>query len=82
MLADQIVRANRAADSLFGGVGVREFAACEFPREDIAWVVVQTRRPHTPKVAARSGWARFRKMFGTPGEAESDSEAIPDPASA
>jgi len=82
MLAEQIVRANRAVDSLVGGVSVREFAACEFPREDIAWVASQTRRPKTKKVKARSvGW-RFWRLFGTPGEAESESEAIPDPASA
>jgi hypothetical protein len=82
MLADQIVRANRAADSLFGGVGVREFAVCEFPREDIAWVASQTRRPHPTKGSGRSRWGRFWRVFGTPGEAESESETTPDPASA
>ena len=81
MLADHVVRANRTADSLFGGVGVREFATCEFPREDIAWVAAQTRRPRTHKVTARRGWGRFWRVFGTPEEAGSDSEAISDPAS-
>jgi hypothetical protein len=82
MRAGHVVRANRTADSLFGGVGVREFAAREFPREDIAWVAAQTRRPRAHKVAARSGWERLRRVFGAPEEEESDSEAIPDPASA
>jgi hypothetical protein len=70
MPAGHIVRANRAADSLFGGVGVREFAACEFPREDIAWVAARTRRPGTPMVAARPGRGRFWRGFGTPPKGE------------
>ncbi len=82
MLADQIVRANRVADSLFGGVGVREFAACEFPHEDLAWVASQVRRSAAPKATGRSGRGRFWRVFGTPGEAESESEAVPDSASA
>ncbi len=82
MLADQIVRANRTADSLFGGVSVREFAACEFPREDIAWVASQTRRPRPHKGTALTVWARFRRAFGTPEETRSEPEATPDPAPA
>jgi hypothetical protein len=82
MLADQIVRANRAADSLLGGPSVREFAACEFPREDLAWVATQTRPSRTRKVRGGSGWGRFWRAFGTPEESESDTEAIPDPATA
>jgi hypothetical protein len=82
MLADQIVRANRAADSLFGGPSVREFASCEFPREDLAWVATQTRPSRTPKVRSRSVWGRFWRAFGTPEEPESDTETVSDPASA
>jgi hypothetical protein len=72
----------RGVDSLFGGVSVREFAYCEFPREDVAWVAAQTRLAATPKVSRRSGWTRFWRGSDTPGEAESDSEAIPEPAPA
>jgi hypothetical protein len=82
MLTDQIVRANRAADSLFGGPSVREFAACEFPREDLAWVAAQTRRSRTHRVPGRSGWGRFWRVFGTPEEPELETEAIADSAPA
>ncbi len=83
MLTDQIGRARHAADSLLGGPSVREFAFCEFPREDLAWVAAQTRRPHTPKaVHGRSAWGRLRRAFGTPEEPESETEAITDPAPA
>jgi hypothetical protein len=75
-------RTNRGVDSLFGGVSVREFAYCEFPREDIAWVAAQTRPAPTHKVSRRARWVRFWRGSDTPGEAESDSEAIPEPASA
>ena len=68
MPADQIVRAHRAADSLFGGPGVREFAACEFPREDPAWVAAQTRASYRSKVGSRPGWKWFRRGWGTSGE--------------
>jgi hypothetical protein len=75
-------RTNRGPDSLFGGVSVREFAYCEFPREDIAWVAAQVRSATTPKVSRRAGWARFRRGFDTPREAEPEPEAIPEPAPA
>lgn len=84
MLADQIVRADRAADSLLGGPSVREFAICEFPREDLAWVAAQTRRPRARKARGRSFWDRFR--FGrarpSPKERASDPETVSDPAPA
>ena len=82
MQTDQIGRARPVADSLLGGPGVREFAVCEFPREDLAWVAAQTRRPHTPKVRGRSIGRRFRRIFGSPEESESDTEPITDPAAA
>ncbi len=68
MSADPILRARRAADSLLGGPGVREFAACEFPREDPAWVAAQTRASHRSKVGNRSGWKWFRRGWGRSGE--------------
>jgi hypothetical protein len=77
-----VTRANRGVDSLSGVVSVREFAACEFPREDIVWVVTQTRPAPTQKVSLRARWVRFRRGFDTHGEAESDSEAISEPAPA
>lgn len=78
MPVDQIVRANRSPDSLFGGVGVREFAACEFPREDIAWVATWTREPRSSKGRGRSVWARLRGVVGTPVEREPESEIVSD----
>jgi hypothetical protein len=78
----EMIRPNRGDDSLFGGVSVREFAACEFPREDIAWVAAQTRSAPTRTVSRRARWTRFWRPVDTPGEAESDSEAIPEPVSA
>lgn len=72
MPVDQIVRANRSPDSLFGGVGVREFAACEFPREEIAWVATWTRGPRTSNVRGRSFGSRLRAIFGAPEEGESE----------
>jgi hypothetical protein len=77
-----VTRANRGVDSLSGGVSVREFATCEFPREDIAWVAAQTRPALTRKVSLRARWARFRRGFDTQGEAEPDSEGISEPAPA
>ena len=82
MLADQIVRADRAAVSLFGGPSVREFAACEFPREDLAWVMAQTRRARTPEVRTGGFWSRLRRARPTPEERASDSETVSDPAPA
>jgi hypothetical protein len=77
-----MTRANRGVDSLPGVVSVREFAACEFPREDVVWVAAQSRPAPTPKVSFRARWARFWRGLDTHGEAESDSEAIPEPAPA
>ncbi len=82
MWTDQIGRAYRAADSLPGGPGVREFAACEFPREELSWVVSQTRRPRTLRVGGRWSWGRLRRAFGTPEESKPDNEAIVDSATA
>jgi hypothetical protein len=80
MLAEQIVGANRTADPLLGGVGAREFAAREFPREDYHWVVATTSpKPARPAVVGM-WWGRFRRWLGTPGEIESDPEATPEPA--
>jgi|GEM_PF-2356687 len=78
----EMIRANRGVDSLFGGVSVREFAACEFPREDIAWVASQTRPKRILTGGARARWNRFWRPFDTPGEVESDTEALSEPASA
>ncbi len=79
MLVDQIVRDRRAAGSPSGGVGVREFASLEFPREDVHWVASQTRRS-SPKTGGRRGvWARFWRPFETPRESEQDPEAIVEP---
>lgn len=84
MLADPRTRSHRAADSLLGGPGVREFAACEFPREDLAWVLAQTRRPRARKVRGRSVRDRFR--FGrarlTPEERELETGTVSDPVPA
>jgi len=77
-----MTQANRGVDSLSGVVSVREFAACEFPREDVAWVAAQCRPAPTPKVSFRARWVRFWRGFDTHGEAEIDSEAIPEPAPA
>jgi len=77
-----MTRANRGVDFLSGVVSVREFAACEFPREDLVWVVAQTRPAPTPKVSFRARWVRFWRGYDTHGEAESDSEAISEPAPA
>ena len=82
MVADPIGRAHRAADSLFGGPGVREFADREFPREGLAWVAAQTRRPRHRSVSALSGWRRLWRAFRAPGESERDTEAVPDPVTA
>lgn len=80
MPADQIVRANRGADPLFGGPGVREFALGEFPREDPAWVAAQTRRDRGVSPRRVSAWGRLWRVFGTPEESEAESDAIADPA--
>ncbi len=82
MLADPIGRAYRAPYSLFGGSGVREFADREFPREELAWVVAQTRRPPRRPARRTTAWARIRRAFRTPGEPETDAEAAPSPGSA
>lgn len=79
MLAEPIVRVRRPADSLFGGVGVREFAASEYPREDVHWVVAQVRRKAPVSGATRGRWARFWRPFDTPSETEKDPEAIVEP---
>ena len=77
MPSDPIVRTHRAADSLFGGPGVREFALREFPREDPAWVAAQARASHRSKVGNRPGWKWFRRGWGSSGE--SAREAPRDP---
>ncbi len=83
MAVDQIARANRAAASLVGGVSVREFARCEFPREDVAWVATWARPSHPAKAGRRrSAWKRLKAAFGSPEETEADSEAISEPAPA
>ena len=82
MLSHQIDRARSAANPLLGGPGVREFAAREFPREDLAWVVAQTRRPHPVRVSGRSVWRRLWGGSSTPQEPGSETEAITDPAPA
>ncbi len=81
MLADQIVRAHRAADSLFGGPGVREFAAREFPREDPVWVATWVNGARAP-ARPRSSKGRFGRVVGSPEERASDSEPSSDPAPA
>ena len=79
MLVEQIVRVRRPADSLFGGVGVREFARLEFPREDAHWVAAQTRRTSPTREGVRRPWARFWRPFETPLETEKEPEAIVEP---
>lgn len=74
-MADPIVEARRAAGSLSGGVGVREFAAREFPREDPAWIVSQSRPPRPTRASFAARWRRFRRLFDAPGETESAPEA-------
>ncbi len=82
MLALEIVRANRAADSSYGGVGAREFAAREFPREDYRWVVAQLHEAPARKARALGLWGRILRPFRTPEESESDPETVPEPAPA
>jgi len=82
MLALEIVRANRAVGSLPGGVGAREFAAREFPREDYRWVVAQLCGTPARKARARGLWGRLRRPFGTPGEPKTDPETVPESAPA
>lgn len=82
MLALEIVRANRAAGSLPGGVGAREFAAREFPREDYRWVVAQLYATPVKKARARGVWGRILRPFGAPGEPETDPETVPESAPA
>ena len=79
----ELIRANRGVDSLSGGVSVREFAACEFPREDIAWVASRTRPSRTPKGSGPTRGFRFRRRSRPSGEAEeSDPEGLSEPVSA
>ena len=82
MLSKPIVRADRAAGSLPGGVGAREFAAREFPREDYRWVVAELARPSAAPAAGSGPWGRFRRWIGAPGETETDPETIAETASA
>lgn len=64
---EQIVRAEHASRTLLGRADTREFAACEFPREDYLWVAQATRRAApTHRVGIRARWGRFWRAFGTP----------------
>ncbi len=80
MLITQMARTNGAAASLPGGVGVREFAAREFPREDYHWVVAQVTRPSARAAVGPGVWARIRRWFGTPRKSETEPEAALEPA--
>jgi hypothetical protein len=80
MLADQIVRANRAAVAPPGGVGVREFADREFPNEDYHWVAAWLDPRPAPKAGRRFGWARFWRLHRSPGKAEPHTDPIGEPA--
>ena len=78
MLADQIVRADFATRSLPRGVGVREFARLEFPREDCRWVAsagsVQVRKGRTG-----SRWAHLLRSFGSRRKAEPEVDPALEP---
>ena len=80
MLTTQMVRTNGVAASLPGGVGAREFAAREFPREDYHWGAAQLTRPTDARADGRGLWARIRGWFGTPRKNEADAEAALEPA--
>jgi hypothetical protein len=81
MWTPQMVRTNGASGSLPGGVGVREFAACEFPREDYHWVAYQVTRPNAVNAARPGLWTRLRGWLGAPGKSETDPEASLEPTS-
>jgi hypothetical protein len=70
MLADQIARADFAARSLPRNESVREFAACEFPREDYRWVASVVSRASRPKGRIRARLGRLLRSFGIPRKAE------------
>jgi hypothetical protein len=78
----QIVEARQGSSSLLGGIGAREFAAREFPREDFRWVLANTHpAPAAPaRGSVRARLARFLRTFGTPGEVETDPEATTERA--
>ena len=79
MLTTQMVRTNGVAASLPGGIGAREFAAREFPREDYHWVVRQVTRPTAAPAARPTLWARLRQWWGAPGKTETQPEANLEP---
>jgi len=79
MLASQIARADFAVRSLPRSEGVREFAACEFPREDYRWVAATVEAATRTKGRRRSLWGRILRSFGTPRKAEPEADPAPEP---
>jgi hypothetical protein len=78
MLAGQIVRADFAARSLPRSASVREFAACEFPREDCRWVAAAVSgASHKERLRVR--WGRHLRSFGTPRKTEHEADPAPEP---
>lgn len=82
MASAQNDRASRAADSLLGGTIAREFAVCEFPREDYHWVVAQVREGAAIGRTRLGIVARLRRLLGAPGKVELNAEPTPEPAPA
>jgi len=80
----QIVQARQGSDSLLRGFQARELAAREFPREDYRWVLANVQEAPTARSGRglRARLAGILRMFGTPGEAETDPEAATERAPA
>ena len=79
MLAGQIVGDGFAARSLPRSASVREFAACEFPREDCRWVASVVSGASHPKERIRARLGRLLRSFGTPRKAEHEADPAPEP---
>ena len=81
MQTQPIDRARQGSGRFLGGVGAREFARLEFPREDYHWVVANVcRAPAAPPGSGlRARIARALRVFGTP-EVETDPEAATEQA--
>jgi hypothetical protein len=79
MLAGQIVRADFAMRSLPRSASVREFADCEFPREDCRWVASTVSGASRTAGRSRHRWGRLLRSFGTPRKAEHEADPAPEP---
>ena len=79
MLADQIVRADFAARSLPRSASVREFAACEFPREDPRWVALTVSKAPRPEEGIGTRLGRFLRTFGTRRKAAPEADSATEP---